>query len=163
MKMEVGRMKKLMVLFLASILLLAACSTQTPESKPSGDSKDNGSDGKEAEELTIWAWDPNFNVAALNIAIEGYKADQPDANFKIIENAQDDIVQKLNTGLSSGTQKGLPNIVLIEDYRAQSFYKRIQMHSMNCPMYLMKLTLLNISWHQQALMEKTMVSHLILA
>ncbi len=119
--MGVGRMKKLMVLFLASILLLAACSTKTQESKPSDDGKDKGSNGKEMEEVTIWAWDPNFNVAALNIAIEGYKADQPDANFKIIENAQDDIVQKLNTGLSSGTQKGLPNIVLIEDYRAQSF------------------------------------------
>jgi len=93
--MEVGRMKKLMVLFLASMLLLAACSTKTPDSKPSEDGKDTGSDGKETEELTIWAWDPNFNVAALNIAIEGYKANQPGANFKIIENAQDDIVQKL--------------------------------------------------------------------
>lgn len=38
-----------------------------------------------------------------------------------MENAQDDIVQKLNTGLSTGTLKGMPNIVLIEDYRAQSF------------------------------------------
>ena len=42
-------------------------------------------------------------------------------NINVIENAQDDIVQKLNTALGSGTTKGLPNIVLIEDYRAQSF------------------------------------------
>ena len=40
---------------------------------------------------------------------------------EIVENAQEDIVQKLNTALGSGTTKGLPNIVLIEDYRAQSF------------------------------------------
>lgn len=35
--------------------------------------------------------------------------------------AQDDIVQTLNTAFSSGTYKGLPNIVLIEDYRIQNY------------------------------------------
>ena len=35
--------------------------------------------------------------------------------------AQDDIVQKLNTNLSSNTISGLPNIVFIEDYRIQNF------------------------------------------
>lgn len=39
----------------------------------------------------------------------------------LLENAQADIVQKLNTSLSSGTTTGMPNIVLIEDYRIQSF------------------------------------------
>ena len=55
----------------------------------------------------------------LELAEEVY--DESDVKVKIVENAQDDIVQKLNTTLSSGTTKGLPNIVLIEDYRAQSF------------------------------------------
>ena len=69
-------------------------------------------------EITVWAWDPNFNIAALKLAEEVYDGD---VKLKIVDNAQDDIVQKLNTTLSSGTTKGLPNIVLIEDYRAQSF------------------------------------------
>ena len=69
-------------------------------------------------EITVWAWDPNFNIAALKLAEEEYDGD---VKLKIVDNAQDDIVQKLNTTLSSGTTKGLPNIVLIEDYRAQSF------------------------------------------
>lgn len=59
----------------------------------------------------------------MKIAEEFYKKENPNFKLKIIENAQKDVVQKLNTSLSSGTTKGLPNIVLIEDYSAQSFLK----------------------------------------
>ncbi|WP_226529694.1 ABC transporter substrate-binding protein [Metabacillus niabensis] len=109
-------MKKVFALFLVSLLLLlTACSGSNEQAQTeSGDSKD-------PNELTIWTWDPNFNVKAMNLAAEAYQADNPDFKIKIIENAQEDVVQKLNTSLSSGTTKGLPNIVLIEDYRAQSF------------------------------------------
>src|SRR5690606_13732286 len=93
------------------ILLLAACS--------SGEKTEGSDSGDEPGKITAWAWDPNFNIAALNIAKKHFE----DEGFEleIVENAQDDIVQKLNTGLSSGTMKGMPNIVLIEDQRAQSF------------------------------------------
>ncbi|MCV9887300.1 extracellular solute-binding protein [Metabacillus halosaccharovorans] len=109
-------MKKVFALFLVSLLLLlTACSGSNEKAQTeSGDSKD-------PNELTIWTWDPNFNVKAMNLAAEAYQGDNPDFKIKIIENAQEDVVQKLNTSLSSGTTKGLPNIVLIEDYRAQSF------------------------------------------
>ena len=88
-----------------------------------GDNGGSASGGKEAAEITIWAWDPNFNIKALNIAKERYSKINPDVKINIVENAQADIIQKLNTGLGSGTTRGLPNIVLIEDYRAQSFLK----------------------------------------
>jgi lactose/L-arabinose transport system substrate-binding protein len=107
-------MKKIFALLMVSILLLAACS--------SGSS--NGTESKkdsETNEITAWAWDKNFNIKALELAKEGYASENPDLKVNIIENAQDDIVQKLNTSLSSGTTKGLPNIVLIEDYNAKSF------------------------------------------
>ncbi|TCN26632.1 ABC transporter substrate-binding protein [Mesobacillus foraminis] len=107
-------MKKYLALFLVSILLLAACSSGSKTEEASGDSKDTN-------EITVWAWDPNFNIKALEMAKEAYKAEDSELNVKIVENAQADIIQKLNTSLSSGTTKGLPNIVLIEDYRAQSF------------------------------------------
>lgn len=106
-------MKKIFLLLLISVLLLAACSSKS-------DSGKKESTGKDDNVITVWAWDPNFNIASLNIAKEFYDGKE---EIKIVENAQDDIVQKLNTGLSSGTLKGLPNIVLIEDYRAQSFLK----------------------------------------
>ncbi|WP_210469822.1 ABC transporter substrate-binding protein [Sporosarcina sp. 6E9] len=107
-------MKKIFMLLLMSVLLVACSSTGSDDSGSKG-----GND--EVDEVTAWAWDPKFNIAALEIAKEVYKEENPDLNVKIIENAQDDIIQKLNTALGSGTTKGLPNIVLIEDYRAQSF------------------------------------------
>jgi lactose/L-arabinose transport system substrate-binding protein len=108
-------MKKIVMLLFMSILLVA-CSSTTG-------SNGSGSKGgnEDVDEVTAWAWDPKFNIAALEIAKEAYKDENPDLNINVIENAQDDIVQKLNTALGSGTTKGLPNIVLIEDYRAQSF------------------------------------------
>lgn len=106
-------MRKILALFLVSILFLAACS--------SGSSKDTSGEAKDSNEITVWAWDPNFNIKAMNLAKEAYATENSDLKINVIENAQDDIIQKLNTSLSSGTTKGLPNIVLIEDYRAQSF------------------------------------------
>ena len=78
---------------------------------------------KAQTELTAWAWDPQFNIRALEIAQDIYADENPDVSINIVESAQDDIVQRLNTSLSSGVTDGLPNIVLIEDYRAQSFLK----------------------------------------
>lgn len=106
-------MRKILALFLVSILFLAACS--------SGSSKDTSGEAKDSNEISVWAWDPNFNIKAMNLAKEAYASEDSELKINVIENAQDDIIQKLNTSLSSGTTKGLPNIVLIEDYRAQSF------------------------------------------
>ena len=30
------------------------------------------------EEINVWAWDPNFNIKALNIAAEYYAKENPD-------------------------------------------------------------------------------------
>ena len=76
---------------------------------------------KAQTEITTWAWDPQFNIRALEIAQDIYAGENSDVTINIVESAQDDIVQRLNTSLSSGVTDGLPNIVLIEDYRAQSF------------------------------------------
>ncbi len=44
-----------------------------------------------------------------------------DVDVEVVTMSQDDIVQKLNTSLASGNTDGLPNIVLIEDYRIQGY------------------------------------------
>ncbi|MFD1954517.1 ABC transporter substrate-binding protein [Paenibacillus thailandensis] len=109
-------MKKLLAVLLASFVLLTACSGN------GGGGNEGAAEGEGGKkEITVWAWDPNFNIAALEMAKEAYAAKNPDVTVNIVEYAQADIIQKLNTGLNSGTTKGLPNIVLIEDYRAQSF------------------------------------------
>lgn len=109
--------KTALTLSASALLVLTACG--------------GGSDTEEGEELegatgepnqlTVWTWDPNFNVRALEIAEETYKEDNPDFDLNIVPNSQDDVIQRLNTSLSSGVETGLPNIVFIEDYRAQSF------------------------------------------
>lgn len=115
-------MKKLLSVMLASVVLLSACSTggTKNESSNSGGEKTT-TETKETKEVTVWAWDPAFNIAAMNLAKEAYEKTNSNVKINVVENAQADIVQKLNTGLNSGSTKGLPNIVLIEDYRAQSF------------------------------------------
>ncbi|OCA86605.1 MULTISPECIES: ABC transporter substrate-binding protein [unclassified Bacillus (in: firmicutes)] len=110
-------MNKIFALLLASILLLSACSSESKTNEEASDTE------KGSNELTVWTWDPNFNVKAIDMAKDYYNKENSELSLKIIENAQADIVQKLNTSLSSGTTKGMPNIVLIEDYRAQSFLK----------------------------------------
>lgn len=115
-KGELNGLKKMWVLMLVTVLLLSACSSGGGGGNASG-----GEGGKSASEITIWAWDKAFNVAALNEAKAAYEKQNPDLKINIIEYAQADIIQKLNTGLNSGTSNGLPNIVLIEDYRAHSF------------------------------------------
>ncbi|ADL53740.1 ABC transporter substrate-binding protein [Clostridium cellulovorans] len=86
-------------------------------------SSSNTSDSKTSTDktVTIWAWDETFNIKALNEAKDIYLKDNPDVKFNIVTMAQNDIVQKLNTSLSSGTYDGLPNIVLIEDYKAPGY------------------------------------------
>ncbi|WP_211747106.1 ABC transporter substrate-binding protein [Paenibacillus sp. Marseille-Q4541] len=108
------KLPKILSVLLASAVVLSACSTGSDGQSSEGSSADT-------KEITVWAWDPAFNIAAMNKAKEAYAETNPDLKINVVENAQADIVQKLNTGLNSGSTKGLPNIVLIEDYRAQSF------------------------------------------
>ena len=92
--------------------MLTACGSSSDSSTASS---------SDPNTLTIWAWDDNFNVKAANLAKEYYQKEHPDVTVNVVSMAQDDIVQTLNTAFSSGTYKGLPNIVLIEDYRIQNY------------------------------------------
>lgn len=74
-----------------------------------------------AEEIKVWAWDPKFNIHALEVAKKYFEQEHSNITVVIEENAQNDIIQKLNTSMSVGALDTLPNVVLIEDYRAQSF------------------------------------------
>ncbi len=95
-------MKKLLLLISAVLLTftLTACGNNGPE------------DGK----ITIWAWDPNFNIAIMDKAIEIYGED---IEIEVVEMAKADLETKLNASLS--TDGDLPDIVLIEDYMAPKY------------------------------------------
>ncbi|MDZ4941399.1 ABC transporter substrate-binding protein, partial [Clostridium perfringens] len=112
------KIKKLTSILLAATLTLGlvACGGN---SKNTSDKTDNKN--AKSNKITIWAWDESFNIVAANKAKEIYKKDHPDAEIEVVTMAQNDIVAKLNTSLSSGSYEGLPNVVLVEDYRIQGY------------------------------------------
>lgn len=71
--------------------------------------------------ITIWCWDPNFNVAIMEEAAARYNKINPNVKIEIVSMAKADVEQKLNTILASGVKKDLPEIVLIEDYNAKKY------------------------------------------
>src|SRR5690625_750385 len=97
----------------ASLLFLAACGNGAEEA----DGEVQATDG----EITVWTWDPHFNVRALEIAEEYYQEENPDFSLNIIENAETDVRQRLSTVLSSGVEDSLPQIVFIQDTQAAGF------------------------------------------
>jgi len=76
---------------------------------------------QEKPKITIWAWDPNFNIPIMQEAAQRYKKINPNVDFDIVSMAKADVEQKLNTVLASGVKTNLPEIVLIEDYNAQKY------------------------------------------
>ena len=74
-----------------------------------------------AKDITVWAWDKNFNIPIMEEAAKIYKENHPDVNIKVIDFAKADVEQKLQTMLASGVTSSLPDIVLIEDYNAPKY------------------------------------------
>ena len=75
-------MKKLVSLLLAVMMLLSVTSAFAAE------------DGK----ITIWTWDPNFNIASMKVAKEMYQAAHPDVEIvieEVLSEALEDLVAKL--------------------------------------------------------------------
>jgi lactose/L-arabinose transport system substrate-binding protein len=111
------KFKKIMAAVVTGMMAFSLMSCGSSSSANSASS----SKGKDDKTITIWAWDDTFNIKAANMAKEKYFKDHPDVTVNVVSMAQDDIVQKLNTSLSSGTYDGLPNVVLIEDYKIQNY------------------------------------------
>ncbi|MHC5228726.1 ABC transporter substrate-binding protein [Enterococcus sp. LJL99] len=104
------KLKKILtgsIAFFAAVTLLAGCGSSEKKA------------AKSEDKITVWAWDETFNIKAVNEAKKIYE--NKDVDIEVVTMSQDDIVQKLNTGLASGNKDGLPNIVLIEDYRIQGY------------------------------------------
>ena len=74
------------------------------------------------ETLTVWCWDPNFNIYAMKQAEAVYQKDHPDFKLDIQENVYSDIETKLITAATSGDYSTLPDIFLMQDY---SYHKDV--------------------------------------
>ena len=99
-------MKKLVSLMLALALVLSLCGMASA-----------AEDGK----ITIWTWDPNFNIKAMQVAKEMYQKDHPDVEINIEEVLSADVETRVITAASAGDISNLPDIMLIQDNSAQKF------------------------------------------
>jgi len=105
----------MLAIFIIALVVLVACGGDSNENS----GNDSVGSGEGVTQLTVWAWDPLFNIAALELAESIW--DEDGIVLNIMESSQEDIVQRLTTQLASGVTTELPNIVLIEDYRAAGF------------------------------------------
>ena len=99
-------MKKLVALFLALTMVLSCAAAMAAE------------DGK----ITIWTWDPNFNIAAMKVAKDMYAKINPDVEVVIEEVLSEDIETRVITAASAGDISNLPDIMLCQD---NSFQKMV--------------------------------------
>lgn len=112
--------KRLLASLLAGVMVLslAACGNSG-----SDDSSEGGSSKKDSNKLTVWAWDPTFNIKAMDIAGEQYAKDHEGFELEVIETSSDDCQTKLTTCANSGDYGTMPDIVLMQDNSYQKFLK----------------------------------------
>jgi len=104
------------------MLALAACLIFTGCQKKA----DKKTAGKGPVTLTVWCWDPTFNIYAMNEAAKIYNRTNPDVTVNVVETPWNDLQQKLITSLSANQADTLPDIILCQD-------NAIQKNLMNYP------------------------------
>lgn len=116
----------LSVAMVASLLVGCAggsttATTQETEAEEPAATEEQAPAAEEAavegdETLTVWCWDPNFNIYAMKEAEKIYQKDHPNFKLDIQENVYSDIEQKLITAAEAGDYSTLPDIFLMQDY-----------------------------------------------
>lgn len=65
--------------------------------------------------LTVWCWDPAFNIYAMQEAAKIYARINPNVKVNIVETPWDDVQTKVTTAAMSGQLGTLPDILLMQD------------------------------------------------
>ncbi|MCP1111363.1 lactose/L-arabinose transport system substrate-binding protein [Lachnospiraceae bacterium PF1-21] len=65
--------------------------------------------------LTVWCWDPAFNINAIQEAEKIYQKDNPEFKLEVVETPWEDLQTKVTTAASSNQIDTLPDIVLMQD------------------------------------------------
>lgn len=123
--------RKILAALLASTMVLslvgcgsgsdgAAASTSTQDAAATEDTAatDDGAATEAAggeQTLTVWCWDPAFNLNAMYEAEKVYQKDHPDFKLNVVETPWEDIQTKVTTAAASGDLSTLPDILLMQD------------------------------------------------
>lgn len=143
--------KKLLSILLSAIMTCSfiACgnnSNSTTENKTNEESSADKNNSKDSEstsnndELTVWCWDPAFNIYAMEEAAKVYQKDNPDFKLNVVETPWADVQTKLTTAATSGDLSTLPDILLMQD---NAFQKNVMVY----PNAFVDLSNSNISYN----------------
>ena len=132
--------RKALSIFLASAMslsLLAGCGgaadtaatttdagqTETASADTAAEAAPTADVASEGEhELSVYAWDKNFNIPALEAAEKAYQTVDPDFKLNIVEqSASSDVENAITLAASSGDYSQLPDIVLFQDHYIQNY------------------------------------------
>ncbi|MDR1107272.1 MAG: ABC transporter substrate-binding protein [Treponema sp.] len=101
-------MRKVLCAVLVLLAVLGACKKTETASDPNA-----------PVTITVWCWDPNFNIYAMNEAAKVYKTSNPNATVNVVETPWNDVQQKLITALGANQTASLPDILLMQDNAMQ--------------------------------------------
>ncbi len=97
-------MKKLLVLLLIVSMLVPTAFAES-----------------EKKTVTVWCWDPAFNIYAMQEAAKIYETINPDVTINIEEVSSDDTQTLMITAFQAGDYSATPDIVLMQDNSGQEF------------------------------------------
>lgn len=96
-----------------------ASNTQTADTADASANTDNSAGDDNT--LTVWTWDPNFNIYSIKEAEKIYQKENPDFKLEIVETPWGDMQTNLGTILGSGNLSQLPDILLMQDFAFQKY------------------------------------------
>lgn len=116
-------MKKRILALVLCLSLLAAMLCGCAE-KDAAASKDAEASTNESGDttLTVWCWDENFNIPAMETAAKYYQAaGHEDVKVEVVNVSEDDVRSKCVAAFSGGVTEDMPDIILVGDFWAKNF------------------------------------------
>ena len=114
--------KKVLGMFLVATMAASVLAGCGGKAEDKSEAKKYDTAAAQEETLTVWCWDPNFNVYAMEQAEKMYQKDHPDFKLDIQEKVYSDIETALITAAEADDYSTLPDIFLMQDY---SFHKNV--------------------------------------
>ena len=114
--------KKVLGMFLVATMAASVLVGCGGKAEDKSEAKKDDTAAAQEETLTVWCWDPNFNVYAMEQAEKMYQKDHPDFKLDIQEKVYSDIETALITAAEADDYSTLPDIFLMQDY---SFHKNV--------------------------------------
>ncbi|MGI6238272.1 MAG: ABC transporter substrate-binding protein [Christensenellales bacterium] len=114
-------MKKLLAILMALCLLVPAFAVAQAE---------------EETTITVWCWDPAFNLYAMEEAAKIYAEINPNVTVEIVDVTSGDNETLQTTAFMSGDVSSLPDIILMQDNSGQKFLGNFSEHYLELSDYI---------------------------